>query len=106
MSVLPGLAAGKLVDSGKNIRPNHSLVCSTRYISHWLIHYRLTHPTGTMGIFDYVSDLYAAMTVQEAYAEEPQKDDGKENIHRRTALLARPITCRVINTSARADDHA
>ena len=30
-----------------------------------------------MGIFDYVFDLYAAMTVQEAYAEEPQKDEGK-----------------------------
>ena len=31
-----------------------------------------------MGIFDYVSDLYAAMTVQEAYAEEPQKDEGED----------------------------
>ncbi|KAF7192439.1 Cytochrome b-c1 complex subunit 6, mitochondrial [Pseudocercospora fuligena] len=31
-----------------------------------------------MGIFDYVSDLYAAMTVQEAYAEEPQKDEDSE----------------------------
>jgi hypothetical protein len=30
-----------------------------------------------MGIFDYVSDLYAAMSIQTAEAEEPQKDDGK-----------------------------
>lgn len=30
-----------------------------------------------MGILDYVSDLYAALTVQEALAEEPQKDEGK-----------------------------
>jgi ubiquinol-cytochrome c reductase subunit 6 len=31
-----------------------------------------------MGIFEYVTDLYAAMTIQEAEAEEPQKDEGKD----------------------------
>lgn len=31
-----------------------------------------------MGIFDYVSDLYAAMSIQTAEAEEPQKDEGKD----------------------------
>ncbi|KAI5362152.1 Putative cytochrome b-c1 complex, subunit 6, ubiquinol-cytochrome C reductase hinge [Septoria linicola] len=29
-----------------------------------------------MGIFDYVSDLYEALTIREAEAEEPQKDEG------------------------------
>ncbi|KAK4624285.1 Cytochrome b-c1 complex subunit 6, mitochondrial [Fulvia fulva] len=29
-----------------------------------------------MGIWDYVTDLYEALSVQETYAEEPQKDDG------------------------------
>ena len=33
-----------------------------------------------MGIFDYVSDLYEALTIREAEAEEPQKDEGEMRI--------------------------
>lgn len=33
-----------------------------------------------MGIFDYVSDLYSAMSIQTAEAEEPQKDEGKDDL--------------------------
>jgi hypothetical protein len=49
-----------------------------------------------MGIFEYVTDLYAAMSVQIAEAEEPQKDDGKNigEAHLRVLLaIPRPDAC-------------
>ena len=47
-----------------------------------------------MGIWDYVSDLYDSLIVQEAEAEEPQKDDEGKLVRRNTDGIMSGILAR------------